>query len=229
MLQQALSGHGLRPEMLAVPPGGAVVPGFCGPHTALAIGAGIGGVPVLRQMTLPTNSRSQPLHAHVSWLKLSTSSTVRLWASAMPQQLSSATILYVAHDPSSLGFGLKSGSVPGEQHTCCFGMSVEHSVGLGLYSKNLLGEMPHLVANDAQLSPATTWIVLQSSRRSRLLPRIARGTVLVEEVALISLIVAFDASTNGVVKLAVLIISCVVLNVRHVALQHLESVITAFG
>lgn len=47
--QQALRGQGFRLAR-AIPGPGWEVPGFCGPQAALAIGAGIGGAPVLRQM-----------------------------------------------------------------------------------------------------------------------------------------------------------------------------------
>ena len=95
-----------------------LVPGYCGPHTALASIAGIGGVPLLMQIILPTYRRLQPFQAHVFLLKSSRSVAFRLWAAAMPEQVSSATIVYGAHDPSALGFGLRSGKLPAEQHTC---------------------------------------------------------------------------------------------------------------
>lgn len=47
--QQALSGQGFRLASVIAGPG-CEVPGFCGPQTALEIGAGIGGAPVLRQI-----------------------------------------------------------------------------------------------------------------------------------------------------------------------------------
>lgn len=52
MSQHAFKGQGLRlarSDILA----GAVVLGTCGPQTALAMGAGMGGVPVLKQITWP--------------------------------------------------------------------------------------------------------------------------------------------------------------------------------
>ena len=90
-----------------------------------------------------------------------------------------------------------------------------------MYVVKVLPEMPHLVANDPQLSPETTWIVLQSPRRVRLLPlRFERQTVAVALVAVPLRVVALDASTSGVLKLAVLVTCCADLNVRHVALAH---------
>src|SRR3954468_8490755 len=62
--QHALSRHGLRGEM-STPAAGLVVPGTCGPHTVPATAAGIGGVPVLMQMMVPTQMLLQPFHAHV--------------------------------------------------------------------------------------------------------------------------------------------------------------------
>lgn len=73
---------------------------------------------------------------------------------------------------------MKSGSVPDEQHTCCRGISEEQSFESGLYFVKSLGEMPHLVANLAQLSPEATWMVLHSARVCRWVPRIARKAVL---------------------------------------------------
>lgn len=67
MLQQALSGQGLRSEM-AVPSVGATVPGTVGPHTAFVSVAGIGGVPELRQIILPIIKSLQPPHPQVPLL-----------------------------------------------------------------------------------------------------------------------------------------------------------------
>ncbi len=106
------------------------------------------------------------------------SSVFRPLAAAMPEQVSSATTVYVAHDPSARGFGVKSGSVPAEQHTYWSGTSDAHSVGL-LYVVKSLGETPHLLAKDVQLSPEATWTVLQSPRRN------TRRTMLAQEVVLV--------------------------------------------
>ena len=77
---------------------------------------------------------------------------------------SSVLTLYEAQEPSALGLGAKSGRVPDEQQTCWNGCSVEQSVELGLYCVKVAPEMPHLVARDAQVSPETTWTVVQSAR-----------------------------------------------------------------
>jgi hypothetical protein len=63
MSQQALSGQGLRVEML-VPTGGTGVPGTVGPQMALATGAGIGGVPVLKHI-VPRPIGSHPVQPQV--------------------------------------------------------------------------------------------------------------------------------------------------------------------
>jgi hypothetical protein len=116
----------------------------------------MGDVPVLTQMMLPTYRRLQPFQAHVFLLKVSRSVICILLAAAMLEQVSSATTVYDAHDPSALGFGERSGRLPAEQHTFWSGTSVEHSVELGLYLVKSLAEMPHLLANDPQLSPEAT-------------------------------------------------------------------------
>ena len=48
------------------------------------------------------------------------------------------------------------GSVPAEQQTCWFGVSVEQKVELGLYLVKSEGEMPHLVASVPHPSPEAT-------------------------------------------------------------------------
>lgn len=95
----------MRSVTLAVPLAGTAVPGTCGPQTALASGAGIGGVPLLKQIMLPIYRRLQPFHAHVFLLKFSIAPTVREYAAARLAQLSFATIVYVAQDPSLFGLG----------------------------------------------------------------------------------------------------------------------------
>jgi hypothetical protein len=52
-LQQALRGHEFRSARVDMS-AGLLVPGTCGPQTALETGAGIGGEPVERQMLPPT-------------------------------------------------------------------------------------------------------------------------------------------------------------------------------
>lgn len=83
--QQALRGQGLSMEMF-VPGGGAGVPGTVGPQRALATAAGIGGVPVLRQIMMPTNRSAQPFQDQVSALYAVNSSTVMLFTAAMAAQ-----------------------------------------------------------------------------------------------------------------------------------------------
>jgi hypothetical protein len=51
-LQHALRGHGLRLASSVVPAGLEVL-GTCGPQTAVASGAGIGGDPVDKHITCP--------------------------------------------------------------------------------------------------------------------------------------------------------------------------------
>ena len=74
--------------------------------------------------------------------------------------------MYPAQVPLAFGLGEKLGSVPAEQHTCSPGVSVEQSVGLGLYSVKSAAEMPHSAAREAQLSPQTTFTVEQVVRGS---------------------------------------------------------------
>ena len=75
--QQAFSRHGFKFDR-SVPAGGFTVPGTCGPQTAFATGAGMGGVPVLRHMLTPTQRSEHPFQPQVFLLKLSRSSAVRL-------------------------------------------------------------------------------------------------------------------------------------------------------
>ena len=85
--QHALRGQGLSMEMF-VPAGGFGVPGTVGPQRALATAAGMGGVPVLRQMMIPTNRSSQPFQDQVSALYSVNLSTVMLFAAADATALS---------------------------------------------------------------------------------------------------------------------------------------------
>ncbi len=85
--QQALSGQGFKLARV-VPGPGCTVPGFCGPQTAFAIGAGIGGAPVLRQINWYACRFPQPCQAHVFLLKLSISAFVRLFAAPRAAQFS---------------------------------------------------------------------------------------------------------------------------------------------
>jgi hypothetical protein len=83
--QHALRGQGLSVEMF-VPAAGFGVPGTVGPQRALATAAGMGGVPVLRKMMIPTNRSAQPFQDQVSALYSVNSSTVMLFAAAMAEQ-----------------------------------------------------------------------------------------------------------------------------------------------
>ena len=130
ILQHALSGHGLS-EPRFVPAAGRAVPGTCGPQTVPATGAGIGEVPVLRQMAWPACSLLQPPHPQVRVLRASRSETVMLLLSAMAEHNSPATTTYDAQEPSAFWPG--TGSQPEEQQTFWPTASVEHRVGLGLY------------------------------------------------------------------------------------------------
>lgn len=62
MLQHVLRGHGfILAQSFELDPMGCFDPGFWGPHTALAIGKGNGGVPSLRHSQLSgQNPYSQP-------------------------------------------------------------------------------------------------------------------------------------------------------------------------
>src|ERR1700738_2646038 len=75
--QQAFSRQGFSVER-SVPAGGLAVPGTCGPQTALATVAGMGGVPVLRHMLTPTQRLLQPFQPQVYLLKFSRSVVARL-------------------------------------------------------------------------------------------------------------------------------------------------------
>lgn len=76
MLQQELSGHGLR-EANSVFPDGGSVPGTCGPQTVFTTAAGIGGFPVMRQIFWPIYRRRQPIHPQVCLLRVSISAGAR--------------------------------------------------------------------------------------------------------------------------------------------------------
>jgi hypothetical protein len=95
-------------------------------------GAGIGGVPELRQILTPTQRFVHPFQPHVWLLKLISWLTVREYTAAMAAQLSSVLTSYEAHEPSAFGFGAKFGRDPAEQQTCWDGWSVEHKVEPGL-------------------------------------------------------------------------------------------------
>lgn len=138
---------------------GGSVPGTCGPHSALGSGAGIGGVPELKQIMLLAHRFEHPFQAQVLLLNSSSWSTVMPFAAAMLAQLSPLWTMVVAHDPSGLGSGEKSGSGPVEQQICCFGLRVEQKSGSELYLVMSLGGIPHLLARSAQPSPERTWIV----------------------------------------------------------------------
>ncbi|RFU23614.1 hypothetical protein B7463_g12723, partial [Scytalidium lignicola] len=69
-----------------VPANGVSVPGMVSPQRELATGAGIGRVPVLRQMMIPTCSSVQPFQDQVSALYSVSWSTVMLCAEAMAAQ-----------------------------------------------------------------------------------------------------------------------------------------------
>ena len=97
-LQQAFNGQGLSLE-ISEPSVGALEPGFCGPHTALEISAGNGGVPLLRHMMVSRNRSWQPFQPQVCLLKSSRSCLVRLNWAAISSQLSSVMTWYVWHVP----------------------------------------------------------------------------------------------------------------------------------
>lgn len=141
--QHALRGQGLSMDMF-VPAGGVGVPGTVGPQKALATAAGIGGVPVLRQITIPTNRSSQPFQDQVSALYSVNSSAVMLFAAAMDEQVSPLLTVYEAQDPSELGCGAKSGSVPSEQQIYSAGWRSLQKLGSeGLYSESSSWVIPH--------------------------------------------------------------------------------------
>ena len=125
------------------PAAGGFEPSFCGPHTALEIGAGKGGDPWLRHMTASRKRTLQPFQPHVFLLKLSMSATVRLYWAARSAQLSLLRTWYAWHEPSELAAGRKSGRLPLEQQTCCFGRKAEQKVAPGLYLVKSAPEMPH--------------------------------------------------------------------------------------
>lgn len=112
--QHAFKGQGLRfarSDILA----GAVVLGTCGPQTALAMGAGIGGVPVLKQITWPTY-RLQPDQPHTSVFLDSSYAVVMEYVVAIAEHMSLAWTIYSTQLPSAFGCGEKSGNEPAEQH-----------------------------------------------------------------------------------------------------------------
>ncbi len=152
ILQHALSGHGLS-EARLVPAGGFWVPGTWGPHTVPCTGAGMGGVPVLRQMDCCACRRLQPPQPHVCLFLFSKSVTVMLLLTsscqdmrprglsqacvsapvhlhAIPVQVSPATTVYEAQEPSAFWVG--TGSPPAEQQTFWPTARVEHRFGVGL-------------------------------------------------------------------------------------------------
>lgn len=73
---------------------------------------------MLRHILTPTQRLSHPFHPHVFLLKLSSSVTVIELATAMEWQVSPGSLVYVAHEPSGFGLGVKSGREPDEQQTC---------------------------------------------------------------------------------------------------------------
>lgn len=66
--------------------GGVGVPGTVSPQRALATAAGIGGVLVLRQITIPTNRSLQLFHDQVSALYAINSLVVMLFTAAIVEQ-----------------------------------------------------------------------------------------------------------------------------------------------
>lgn len=64
ILQQTLSGQGFK-SLSAVPPAGGCVPETWGPHRAPGTAAGIGGLPVERQICWPGWMALQPTQPHV--------------------------------------------------------------------------------------------------------------------------------------------------------------------
>jgi hypothetical protein len=56
---------------------------------------------------------------------------------------SPALTVYVAHDPSALGFGLLSFSVPDEQQIHWLTLRLAQKLVAGLYLVSRLGVMPH--------------------------------------------------------------------------------------
>ena len=105
ILQQAFNGQGFISVIFDDASVGALEPGFCGPHTAFGNAAGKGGVPLLRQILVPTKRGSHPLQPQVFLLKSSRSFLVRLYSAARLSQLSLVTTWYVLQEPSLLGLG----------------------------------------------------------------------------------------------------------------------------
>jgi len=155
ILQQTLSGHGFISVML-VPDDGLCVPGTVGPQTAFVTGAGIGALPELRHMLMPTKSSEQPFQPHVFLLRASNLAIVSPFEAAIVEQLSPVLVWYTKHDPSPFGFGVMSGRVPLPQHTMPPGAKVEQRDGLGLKVVNCAGVMPHFDARAPHESPDST-------------------------------------------------------------------------
>jgi hypothetical protein len=168
MLQQAFNGHRLRYAMseLLV---GALDPGFCGPHNALAISAGNGGWPLLKHIFVLTNKSLQLFYPQVFLLKSLISCFEMLYLAARLLQLLLVTTWYVWQEPSLLGWGLKLGILPLEQQTCCLGISFAQNPKEELYLVKLGAKILHLLANAAQLLLDSTWIVLHSARGQSML------------------------------------------------------------
>ncbi|KAH7160542.1 hypothetical protein B0J13DRAFT_128799 [Dactylonectria estremocensis] len=81
-LQHDLSGHELRLASLT-PEAGLDVPGFVGPHLALAMGAGIGVVPLLRHILRPDCRLLHPSHPQVFLFHASRLAVVMAFAAAI--------------------------------------------------------------------------------------------------------------------------------------------------
>lgn len=60
----------------------------------------------------------------------------------------------MVHDPSALGLGLLSLSLPEEQQIHWLILRPEQKVDAGLYAFSLLGAMPHFSTRAAHESPA---------------------------------------------------------------------------
>lgn len=207
MSQHAFNGHGFKLAR-SCPSVGASVPGTWGPQMALATELGIGGSPELIHIFVPCHKVPHPFHPtsprerwkghylrrklnlpHVFLLNSSRSSKVMELAVAIDLQLSSTITVYVAHEPSGLGLGRKSGRVPAEQQTCCPGCRLEHKLDCVLYFSKSAPDTPHLFASVPQLSPSNTLMVEHSARRCRvgLLAFRTRGLRLKAVVGIIAL------------------------------------------
>lgn len=129
---------------MLVPAGGATVPGFCGPHTALAMGRGIGGVPELRQILESGQSLLHPAHPQVFLLlNVSRSPSTSPLAASITLHESPALTVYVAHDPSAFGLGRLSLRVPDEQQIHWLTLRLEQKLVAGLYWVRSEGVMLH--------------------------------------------------------------------------------------